>query len=151
MEYALHEIGLGGCAAIHKYWVQGIQDYAVKLDQEDLEMIQEYKALIDPSARKSAKTSDEGGNSQGSIVKDEVELKGNGVSCKTSVGTDTSDQGPELSLLSPYGMVSNGSNTGEGNSDPTSPQWGMSYIKTEGEEDESYEDPMNVVPKTPQS
>lgn len=40
---------------------------------------------------------------------------------------------------------------GEGNSDPTSPQWGMSYIKTEGEEDESYEDPMNVVPKTPQS
>ena len=46
MEYALHEIGLGGCAAIHKYWVQGIQDYAVKLDQEDMEMIQEYKALI---------------------------------------------------------------------------------------------------------
>lgn len=46
MEYALHEIGLGGCAAIHKYWVQGIQDYAVKLDQEDFEMIQEYKALI---------------------------------------------------------------------------------------------------------
>ena len=46
MEYALHEIGLGGCAAIHKYWVQGIQDYAVKLDQEDIEMIQEYKALI---------------------------------------------------------------------------------------------------------
>ena len=46
MEYALHEIGLGGCAAIHKYWVQGVQDYASRLDQEDLEMIQEYKSLI---------------------------------------------------------------------------------------------------------
>lgn len=45
MEYALHEIGLGGCAAIHKYWVQGVQDYALRLDQEDLEMIQEYKSL----------------------------------------------------------------------------------------------------------
>ncbi|XP_058959364.2 STAGA complex 65 subunit gamma isoform X1 [Pocillopora verrucosa] len=115
MEYALHEIGLGGCAAIHKYWVQGIQDYAVKLDQEDMEMIQEYKALIDPSARKSATVSS-GGNSQGCIVKDEVELKGSGLSCKTSVGTDTSDQGTELSLLSPYGMVSSGTNTGK--SDP---------------------------------
>ena len=46
MEYALHEIGLGGCAAVHKYWVQGIQDYVVRLDQEDLDMIQEYKSLI---------------------------------------------------------------------------------------------------------
>ena len=25
------------------------------------------------------------------------------------------------------------------------------FLQTEGEEDESYEDPMNVVPKTPQS
>ena len=45
MEYALHEIGMGGCAAVHKYWVQGVQDYALRLDQEDLEMIQEYKSL----------------------------------------------------------------------------------------------------------
>ncbi|KAJ7356311.1 histone H3 acetylation [Desmophyllum pertusum] len=83
-------------------------------------------------------------------VKDELELKGSGVSYKTSVGTDTSDHGSEFSNLSPYGIVSNGTNTGEGNGDPTSPQWGISYIKTEGE-DESYDDPMNVVPKTPQS
>ena len=46
MEYALHEIGLGGCAAVHKYWVQGVQDYTLRLDQEDLDMIQEYKSLI---------------------------------------------------------------------------------------------------------
>ena len=46
MEYALHEIGLGGCAGIHKYWVQGIQDYALRLDQEDLEMIHEYKSFF---------------------------------------------------------------------------------------------------------
>lgn len=46
MEYALHEIGLGGCAAIHKYWVQGVQDYAVRLDQEDMDMIIEYKSFI---------------------------------------------------------------------------------------------------------
>ena len=46
MEYALHEIGLGGCAAVHKYWVQGVQDYVLRLDQEDLEMIQEYKSLV---------------------------------------------------------------------------------------------------------
>ncbi|KAL9983578.1 hypothetical protein ACROYT_G005773 [Oculina patagonica] len=151
MEYALHEIGLGGCAAIHKYWMQGVQDYALRLDQEDLEMIQEYKSLIDPTARTSSAGSEEGGNSQGYVVKDELELKGSGVLYKTSVGTDTSDQGSEFSHLSPYGIVSNGANTGEGNGDPTSPQWGMTYIKTEGEEDESYDDPMNVVPKTPQS
>ena len=46
MEYALHEIGLGGCAAIHKYWMQGVQDYAVRLDQDDMEMIQEYKSYL---------------------------------------------------------------------------------------------------------
>ena len=46
MEYALHEIGLGGCAAVHKYWVQGVQDYVLRLDQEDLDMMQEYKSLI---------------------------------------------------------------------------------------------------------
>jgi len=46
MEYALHEIGLGGCAAVHKHWVQGVQDYVLRLDQEDLDMIQEYKSLI---------------------------------------------------------------------------------------------------------
>lgn len=46
MEYALHEIGLGGCGAIHKYWIQGIQDYAVRLDQEDMEMIKEYRSFI---------------------------------------------------------------------------------------------------------
>ena len=46
MEYALHEIGLGGCAAIQKYWTQGVQDYAVRLDQEDMEMIQDYKSFL---------------------------------------------------------------------------------------------------------
>ena len=46
MEYALHEIGLSGCAAIQKYWTQGVQDYAVRLDQEDMEMIQDYKSFL---------------------------------------------------------------------------------------------------------
>jgi len=151
MEYALHEIGMGGCVAVHKYWVQGVQDYALRLDQEDLEMIQEYKSLADPTTRASSASAQEGGSSHGCSVKDELELKGSGVLYKTSVGTDTSDQGSEFSNLSPYAAVSNGTNTGEGNGDPTSPQWGLSYVKTEGEEDDSYDDPMNVVPKTPQS
>ncbi|XP_015758530.1 PREDICTED: STAGA complex 65 subunit gamma-like [Acropora digitifera] len=46
MEYALHEIGLGGYSGIHKYWTQGIQDYVLRLDQEDLEMINEYKSFF---------------------------------------------------------------------------------------------------------
>lgn len=46
MEYALHEIGLGGYSGIHKYWIQGIQDYVLRLDQEDLEMIHEYKSFF---------------------------------------------------------------------------------------------------------
>ncbi|XP_020623812.1 STAGA complex 65 subunit gamma-like [Orbicella faveolata] len=65
MEYALHEIGLGGCAAVHKYWVQGVQDYALRLDQEDLDMIQEYKSLIDPTTRALSASAQEGGSSQG--------------------------------------------------------------------------------------
>jgi len=151
MEYALHEIGLGGCAAIHKYWVQGVQDYAVRLDQEDMEMIQEYKSFTDPTARTSTAGSEQSSNTLGYTIKDELDVKGSGALYKMSVGTDTSDQNSEFSHLSPYGIVSNGTNTGEGNSDPTSPNWGMTYIKTEAEEDESYDDPMNVAPKTPQS
>lgn len=46
MEYALHEIGLGRYSGIHKYWTQGIQDYVLRLDQEDLEMINEYKSFF---------------------------------------------------------------------------------------------------------
>ncbi|XP_068709458.1 STAGA complex 65 subunit gamma-like [Montipora foliosa] len=151
MEYALHEIGLGGCAGIHKYWVQGIQDYALRLDQEDLEMIHEYKSFFDPTVRSSLASSQEGNHSQGCGIKDELDVKGSGALYKMSVGTDTSDQGSELYHLSPYATVPNGTNTGGGNSDPTSPNWGMTYIKAEGEEDESYDYPINVVPKTPQS
>ncbi|KAM7441616.1 histone H3 acetylation [Porites harrisoni] len=148
MEYALHEIGLGGCAAIQKYWTQGVQDYAVRLDQEDMEMIQDYKSFLDPATKSSPAGADLGVYN---TIKEDVNVKGSGALYKTSVGTDTSEQSSEFSNLSPYGIVSNGPNTGEGNSDPTSPNWGMSYIKAEGEEDESFDDPMNVVPKTPQS
>ncbi|XP_044168286.1 STAGA complex 65 subunit gamma-like [Acropora millepora] len=146
MEYALHEIGLGGYSGIHKYWTQGIQDYVLRLDQEDLEMINEYKSFFDPVTRASSESTQEGHSGQGYTFKSELDMKGNGTFYKMSVGTDTSDQTSDFAHLSPYAVVPNGSMTGGGNSDPTSPNWGMTYIKTEGEEEETFDDPDNWCP-----
>ena len=41
----LHEIGLGGAAAVHKYWRNNIQDYALRLQREDNQLVQQYQQL----------------------------------------------------------------------------------------------------------
>ena len=45
MEYSLHEIGLGGTAALQKYWLTSVQEYALRLEQEDKQMIQDYHMI----------------------------------------------------------------------------------------------------------
>ena len=45
MEYSLNEIGLGGIAALQKYWMKSVQDYALRLEREDKVMIQEYHKI----------------------------------------------------------------------------------------------------------
>ncbi|KAK2572382.1 STAGA complex 65 subunit gamma [Acropora cervicornis] len=121
----------------------GIQDYVLRLDQEDLEMINEYKSFFVSKPDSLCKTQE---SSDKSLFREHPRR-----TFWPRIHTDTSDQTSDFAHLSPYAVVPNGSMTGGGNSDPTSPNWGMTYIKTEGEEEETFDDPITGVPKTPQS
>ena len=60
MEYALHETGLVGTMALHKYWISNVQDYALRLQQEDKQLISDYQQIADPSSRTAVKAESEG-------------------------------------------------------------------------------------------
>ncbi|XP_031570203.1 STAGA complex 65 subunit gamma-like [Actinia tenebrosa] len=144
---ALHEIGIGGISTLQKYWNNNVQEYALRLEKEDDQLIQEYQQLSDPLTRTSFH---EDTSSNFPSVKMEEEVEGKYSSSLAFRTMSGSDQNSECSGTSPYGTAvpSNGAATAEVNSDPSSPHWTMHY-KTEPVE-EGYEDPISVVPATPQ-
>lgn len=155
MEYVLHETGLVGTMALHKYWISNVQEYALRLQQEDKQLISDYQQIADPSSKTAVKTEQEGaGGSSDLKVKpeDKQDLKcGTNLLYKGAASKDALDQSAVFSTtLSPFTVTGNGSGPGsniEASSDPNSPHWSLN-IKTEGDE-EDYDDPMNVVPATP--
>ena len=67
LEYALHETGLVGTMALHKYWQSSIQDYALRLQQEDRQLISDYQHISDPSSRTVMKTEPEAAGGLGDL------------------------------------------------------------------------------------
>ncbi|EDO43099.1 predicted protein [Nematostella vectensis] len=106
MESALHEIGLGGTAALQKYWISSVQDYALRLQQEDRQLTHDYLLI-------------------------------------------TGEQSSDFSTMSPCGILGDGNGAGELNGDSSSPHWNINF-KTEPVDD-SYAEPIAVVPATPHS